>query len=257
MKKNKQEELIKKIIDSPKPNQDTKEFKKLQMHWYNKLEDKTDFNDIERTGTMRHKYYDEYGGLIKHYSWLLTQKYDFSAHQHYQRLRKISWNGIVTSNSCVFDASKPFKTHKLDLSSLKSAQKAPPHDNNKAQKLKSDSNNPPDITLPTEQTIKTQKLSKVDSRILYMLGDGEGFREISSYLRRYLSHHASRRRTGPKGKPFSVYWVHTRAEKLLEDIKAGHILEAVEAGGVRKRLLSLNSYIYTENNNEEGGEEKP
>jgi hypothetical protein len=257
LKKKEQQDLIKKIIDSPKSNQDCKEFKKLQMHWYKKLEAETDYKDIERTGTMRHKYYDEYGGLIKHYSWLIAAKYDFSAHKHYSLLRKISWNAIVTSNSSAFNDSKPSKSLSLDDFNAFSGTNTP--------------------SLPTSephQSIKLQKLSKVDSKILYLAGDGKHIREISKYLRRYLSHHASRSKTGPKGKPFSVFFVHNRLHKLINSIQDGSIVEmspeiqkfmknsstslietpktqeSEEGGGVKKTGKELNSYIYTENNND-------
>lgn len=270
MNKKEQQKLIEKIIQSPKPNQDTNEFKKLQMHWYNKLEDKTDYEDIERTGTMRHKYYDEYGGLIKRYSWSITDKYDFSAHQYYQTLRKISWDAIVTSNSKCFDQFKPSKSYKLeDFEALK-----PKSDSNDSPSSSLDFNNSTSPVSPdSPQTIKIQKLSKVDSKILYLAGDGQGVREISKYLRRYLPHHARRGKRGPKGKPFSVFYVHNRLTKLVESIQAGHIFEGTEAirkdlnkiekltlyspapktqkhGEVRKTGLSLNSYINTENNND-------
>lgn len=236
MKLKEQKELIKKIVNSDKPNQECKEFKKLQMHWYNKLEEKTNYNDIERIGTQRHQYYDEYHGLIKHYSWSITDNYSFSAHQYYQLLRKISWDAIVTSNSVAFDPSKPYKTHNL-------ADLLPSEAKNALQHSTS-------LSPDSKTSIKTQKLSLVDSRILRLAGNGKTYREISKYLRRYLSKQAKNAHKNPKRKPFSVYYVHTRFKKLLNDIKAGHIFVDCEGGGVEKSGEELNSYIYTENNND-------
>jgi hypothetical protein len=127
MKKSEQQKLINKVIKSDKPNQDCSEFKRLQMYWYDKIESNSDYNDIERTGTMRHKYYDEYGGNIKHFSWWITEKYNFATHEYYQFLRKISWNARVTSNSKAFDPSKPFKSHKLPQLLSKTLQNTPKH----------------------------------------------------------------------------------------------------------------------------------
>lgn len=207
---------------------------------------------------MRHKYYDEYGGLIKHYSWSITDKYDFHTHQYYQILRKISWDAIVTSNSEAFNPSKPSKSYKYeDFSALRP---------------KSGTNS---SILPPSKTIKIQKLSTVDSKILYLTGNGEGVREISAYLRRYLPHHAPKTRRGPKGKPFSVFYVHTRMQILVKSYLNGSIIEstpqmlkdlrrversqaaqdsqaakASEGGGVKKTGLALDISINPENNND-------
>ena len=257
MKKKKQQKLIQKIIQSEIPNQQTKEFKELQLHWYKKLDDETNYDDVERIGVQRSKRFNEYSGLIKYESWIMASLYDKNRHNYFQLLRKLSWDAIVTSNSKAFDPSKPSKSLSLTDFEAFSALNNP----------KSDSNN-------SSNTIKLQKLSKVDSRILYMIGDGKQIREVSKYLRRHLSHHASRSKTGPKGKPFSVFFVHTRLKKLIESILAGHIVELtpqlqkfmkknststiktpqdsedLEDGGVKKSGLEENSYIYTENNND-------
>jgi len=216
MKKKEQALLIEKVIKSPKSNQDCKEFKQLQMHWYSKLEKLTDYEDIERTGLQRSKYYDEYNGNIKNYSWSITDKYDFFTHAYYQKLRYFSWHAIVTSTSPIFDASKPYKSHKINKISLIS-----------------DSN----PSSSTNNTIKTQKLSVVDAKILYMIGDGSTITDISLFLRRYLSHHASASKRGPKGKPFSIYYVHSRLDKLIQSIQAGTIYIADEGGEVKKTGL--------------------
>ena len=42
----------------------SKEFRALQMQWYKKLDD-TGFDDIERSGKNRQKYFNEYSGILK------------------------------------------------------------------------------------------------------------------------------------------------------------------------------------------------
>lgn len=234
MKKSEQNKLIQEILNSPKSNQDCKQFKKLQMHWYKKLEASTSYEDIERTGTNRNSFYDEYGGNIKHYSWAIAAKYNFATHAYYQKLRYFSWHARVTSNSPLFNASKPSKVLKIAPTTTLSPQ-------NNVNNLISDPN--PSSSLPKSSSIssnllRTQKLSTVDAKILYLIGDGKGISEVSSFLRRYLSHHAPTTRKGPKGRPFSVYYVHTRLDKLLKSIEAGTIYVADKGGEVKKAGLA-------------------
>ena len=239
MDKKTQQKLIQETIKSEKKTQDCLSFKKLQKYWYDKLESKTGFKDIEISRVHKDKFYrDDFSFLYRStFSIGCLTNFDgkrfLAAQQHYQFLRKISWNGIVTSNSKLFKASKPFKTHKL----------------NKI-KLNSDSNHSSHDTSTETLEIKTQKLSKVHSKILYLHAEGNTIKEISNYLRRYLSHHSNRKVSEGRNKPFSVFYVHTTLKKILQDCEAGHILEAPEAGGVKKSALELNSYIYTENNND-------
>ena len=259
MNKKKQQELINETIKSKQKTQDCLSFKKLQKYWYDKLKSKTGFKDIEISKVHKHRFYrDEFSFLYRStFSIGCLTNFDgerfLATQQHFQTLRKISWNAIATSNSSVFNPSKPFKTHKLTKIDTNSHSNSSPHDNNEAQKLNSDSNNSPSHIIE----LKTQKLSKVHSKILYLHAQGYTIENISNYLRRYFKHHSTRKPKGTKNRPFSVYYVHTALKKILQDVEAGHILEAPKAGEVKKRVSKLNSYIYTENNNREGGGEKP
>ena len=58
------------------------------------------------------------------------------------------------------------------------------------------------------------ELSKIDRKVLFLYGSGSTIREISSHLRRYYD--APSNRLGPSGKPYSIYWVHTRLKELLK-----------------------------------------
>lgn len=241
MNKKKQQELINETIKSEQKTQDCLSFKKLQKYWYDKLKSKTGFKDLEISKVHKHRFYrDDFSFLYRStFSIGCLTNFDgerfLATQQHFQTLRKISWNAIATSNSSVFDPSKSFKTHKLTKINPNSDQKTTPND-----------------TIE----LKTQKLSKVHSKILYLHAQGYTIENISNYLRRYFKHHSNRKPKGDRNKPFSVYYVHTALKKILQDVEAGHILEAPKAGEVKKRVSKLNSYIYTENNNREGGGEK-
>ena len=52
------------------------EFRKLQREWYKRLE-ASGFDDIERSGKNRTKYYDEYSGILKRTQSVLRNKYNF------------------------------------------------------------------------------------------------------------------------------------------------------------------------------------
>ena len=139
----------------------------------------------------------------------------------------------------------------------------------------------PNSTL--NNTDKPQKLHKLDKQILFMYGDGKSYEEISKYLRRYYHKQAKRRKRGPKGKGFSVFWCFTRLQKLLKCVKLGEIYsdskylgadedsevgtdlasppKPLKGGGVKKASSADYSSIYIQNNkplsnNENPGEEE-
>ena len=184
--------------DKNKKFYDKKEFKDLQLKWYKKLESKG-FDDIERTGTYKDKYFDDHTPYLKHQAHAVRNLIESApeTYEYFSNLRKISWDAIVTPKSTL---------------------------------------NSTDSTVP---------LSKVDSRILFLHADGKATKDISNFLRRYYSHKAPKSKTGPKGKPFSVYYVHYRLKKLLKAIELGEIYSQ-DTGGVKKTDKSTEELYSTQ-----------
>ena len=68
-----------------------REFKKLQKEWYKRLE-ATGFDDIERSGKNRAKYYDEYSGILKRPQSVLRNKYNFFTYKYYDIASYLGYN---------------------------------------------------------------------------------------------------------------------------------------------------------------------
>lgn len=164
----------------------TPEFKKLQMKWYTKL-DKTGFVDIERSGKKRQKLFDEYGGILQKPLSVLKHRIDSFAFHRLHRLTSFSWYS---------GSLQPLQSQLLEITS------------------KGCSEVTPDLKNKTTNTVQT-KLSTSDRCILRQIGQGNTITEVSNYLRRYHAKHVDySRKTGPTGKAYSVYYVHTRLHYL-------------------------------------------
>lgn len=75
---------------------DSKEFKKLQMKWYEKLES-DGFIDCERSGKKRAKYFDQYGGILSPTTSSIVARYDSIAATYFSILGKFSQDRTFAS----------------------------------------------------------------------------------------------------------------------------------------------------------------
>jgi len=210
----------------------TDEFKKLQLKWYKKL-DSTGFDDIERSGVNRQLYFDEYGGILKRQLSHLKRRINSSTLYHFSLLSKFSFTKITMS---ALDRLQPTEiTQFITQKSQKGVQ------NNQKNLTKSSPASPaasaaPDSTNTTTapvlltfndltlkekkaliRSLKTYKdrLSPSDIVILRKTGDGATVRDISRFLRSYHSHY-HKKGPGPSGKPYSVFYVHSRLKVLMK-----------------------------------------
>ena len=70
-----------------------REFRKLQREWYKRLE-ASGFDDIERSGKNRTKYYDEYSGILKRPQSVLRNKYNLFTYKYYDIASYLGYNAI-------------------------------------------------------------------------------------------------------------------------------------------------------------------
>ena len=125
------------------------EFRKLQREWYKRLE-ATGFDDIERSGKNRAKYYDEYSGILKRPQSVLRNKYNFFTYKYYDIASYLGYNAIF--------------------------------------------------------------LPKIDRKVLELHGKGYTIQRISNHLREHFEYPLNK--LGRSGKPYSVFFVHTKLKYL-------------------------------------------
>ncbi len=171
---------------------ETAQFKELQMKWYRKLDSKG-FNDIERTGKNRQVYFDEYSGILDKPLSVLKRKINSFALAHYNILRKFShYKGVLPILQPKSEKNRA-KNGETDSKALNITQKT------------------------SKQPNTATKLTPSDCSILQLTGNGATIAQVSAHLRRYHAHHVdSSHKTGPKGKPYSTYYVHTRLQQLVQ-----------------------------------------
>jgi hypothetical protein len=125
------------------------EFRKLQREWYKRLE-ASGFDDIERSGKNRTKYYDEYSGILKRPQSVLRNKYNLFTYKYYDIASYLGYNAIF--------------------------------------------------------------LPKIDRKVLELHGKGYTIQRISNYLREHFEYPLNK--LGRSGKPYSVFFVHTKLKYL-------------------------------------------
>ena len=126
-----------------------REFRKLQREWYKRLE-ATGFDDIERSGKNRSKYYDEYSGILKRPQSVLRNKYNFFTYKYYDIASYLGYNATF--------------------------------------------------------------LPKIDRKVLELHGKGYTTQRVSDYLREKFAYPLNKK--GRSGKPYSVFFVHTKLKYL-------------------------------------------
>ena len=126
-----------------------REFRKLQREWYKRLE-ASGFDDIERSGKNRTKYYDEYSGILKRPQSVLRNKYNLFTYKYYDIASFLGYNATF--------------------------------------------------------------LPKIDLKVLELHGKGYTIQSISNYLRENFEYPLNK--LGRSGKPYSVFFVHTKLKYL-------------------------------------------
>tara|TARA_R110000824_G_scaffold17339_1_gene70540 strand:- start:15329 stop:15793 length:465 start_codon:yes stop_codon:yes gene_type:complete len=126
-----------------------REFRKLQREWYKRLE-ASGFDDIERSGKNRTKYYDEYSGILKRPQSVLRNKYNLFTYKYYDIASYLGYNAIF--------------------------------------------------------------LPKIDLKVLELHGKGYTIQRISNHLREHFEYPLNK--LGRSGKPYSVFFVHTKLKYL-------------------------------------------
>ena len=74
-----------------KKEQKTPSFKELQRAWY-KVLDESGFDDIERSGKNRQRFFDEYSGILKRPPSVIRAKYDLFTEKYYNIASFLSYN---------------------------------------------------------------------------------------------------------------------------------------------------------------------
>ena len=74
-----------------KKEQKKPSFKELQRAWY-KLLDESGFDDIERSGKNRQRFFDEYSGILKRPTSVIRAKYDLFTEKYYNIASFLSYN---------------------------------------------------------------------------------------------------------------------------------------------------------------------
>ncbi len=132
-----------------KKEQKTPKFKELQRAWY-KLLDESGFDDIERSGKNRQRFFDEYSGILKRPTSVIRAKYDLFTEKYYNIASFLSYNATF--------------------------------------------------------------LPKIDRKVLELHGKGYTTQRISDYLRENFEYPLNKK--GRKGKPYSIFYVHTKLKYL-------------------------------------------
>ena len=132
-----------------KKEQKKPSFKELQRAWY-KLLDESGFDDIERSGKNRQRFFDEYSGILKRPTSVIRAKYDLFTEKYYNIASFLSYNATF--------------------------------------------------------------LPKIDRKVLELHGKGYTTQRISDYLRENFEYPLNKK--GRKGKPYSIFYVHTKLKYL-------------------------------------------
>ena len=132
-----------------KKKQKTPSFKELQKAWY-KILDESGFDDIERSGKNRQRFFDEYSGILKRPTSVIRAKYDLFTEKYYNIASFLSYNATF--------------------------------------------------------------LPKIDRKVLQLHGKGYTTQRISYYLRENFEYPLNKK--GRKGKPYSIFFVHTKLKYL-------------------------------------------
>ena len=132
-----------------KKKQKTPSFKELQKAWY-KILDESGFDDIERSGKNRQRFFDEYSGILKRPTSVIRAKYDLFTEKYYNIASFLSQNATF--------------------------------------------------------------LPKIDLKVLELHGKGFTTQQISDYLRDNFEYPLNKK--GRKGKPYSIFFVHTKLKYL-------------------------------------------
>ena len=132
-----------------KKKQKTPSFKELQKAWY-KILDESGFDDIERSGKNRQRFFDEYSGILKRPTSVIRAKYDLFTEKYYNIASFLSYNATF--------------------------------------------------------------LPKIDRKVLQLHGKGYTTQRISDYLRENFEYPLNKK--GRKGKPYSIFFVHTKLKYL-------------------------------------------
>jgi hypothetical protein len=132
-----------------KKEQKTPKFKELQRAWY-KILDESGFDDIERSGKNRQRFFDEYSGILKRPTSVIRAKYDLFTEKYYNIASFLSYNATF--------------------------------------------------------------LPKIDRKVLELHGKGFTTQRISDYLRENFEYPLNKK--GRKGKPYSIFYVHTKLKYL-------------------------------------------
>ena len=132
-----------------KKEQKTPKFKELQRAWY-KILDESGFDDIERSGKNRQRFFDEYSGILKRPTSVIRAKYDLFTEKYYNIASFLSYNATF--------------------------------------------------------------LPKIDRKVLELHGKGYTTQRISDYLRENFEYPLNKK--GRSGKPYSVFFVHTKLKYL-------------------------------------------
>tara|TARA_R100000426_G_scaffold82190_1_gene60341 strand:- start:62 stop:535 length:474 start_codon:yes stop_codon:yes gene_type:complete len=132
-----------------KKEQKTPSFKELQKAWY-KILDESGFDDIERSGKNRQRFFDEYSGILKRPTSVIRAKYDLFTEKYYNIASFLSQNATF--------------------------------------------------------------LPKIDLKVLELHGKGYTTQRISDYLREHFEYPLNKK--GRKGKPYSIFFVHTKLKYL-------------------------------------------
>ena len=132
-----------------KKEQKKPSFKELQRAWY-KILDESGFDDIERSGKNRQRFFDEYSGILKRPTSVIRAKYDLFTEKYYNIASFLSYNATF--------------------------------------------------------------LPKIDRKVLELHGKGYTTQRISDYLRENFEYPLNKK--GRKGKPYSIFYVHTKLKHL-------------------------------------------
>ena len=132
-----------------KKEQKKPSFKELQRAWY-KILDESGFDDIERSGKNRQRFFDEYSGILKRPTSVIRAKYDLFTEKYYNIASFLSQTATF--------------------------------------------------------------LPKIDLKVLELHGKGQTIQQISNYLREHFEYPLNKK--GRKGKPYSVFYVHTKLKYL-------------------------------------------
>lgn len=198
--------MTRKKRDEPteKPFHKKDDFIKLQKKWYKKLDD-SGFIDVERKRTSHQRPLNERTGELA------------GSNIYYYRQKALSLAASLHSllGKFSYNATKLPKIYRFcDLNAY-----------NYDKKLK-----------------KVTKLTKHDRIMLRLRSDAMSYENISKYLRRHCAKGSNASsHLGRSGTAFSVFYVHTRMQKLLKIMKLWQLYELNNDTAGTAELVALNS----------------